>query len=72
VAVRVVVHGGFGKLRVDGKSIEANDGQPIQSPDFAREADRYDIELTGGAYKFVIATEPEIRHRGGAGRRRHS
>ena len=72
VAVRVVMHGGFGKLRVDGKSIEATDEQPIQSPGIAREADRYDIELTGGAYKVVIATEPEIRHRGSAGRRRHS
>jgi uncharacterized membrane protein len=70
VAMRVVVHGGFGKLRVDGKSIEAAEEQPVQSPGFAREEDRYDIELTGGAYKFVIATEPEIRHRGIAGRRR--
>jgi uncharacterized membrane protein len=72
VAVRVVMHGGFGKLRVDGKSIEATDGQPIQSPGFAPEVDRYDIELTGGSYKVVIATEPEIRHRSSPGRRRHS
>jgi hypothetical protein len=72
VAVRVVMHGGFGKLLVDGKSIEANDEQPIQSPGIGREADRYDIELTGGAYKVVIATEPEIRQRRSAGRRRHS
>jgi uncharacterized membrane protein len=72
VAVRVVVHGGFGKLQVDGKSIEATDKQPIQSPGYAREADRYDIELTGGAYRFVIATEPEIRHRGSARTRPHS
>jgi hypothetical protein len=72
VAVRVVANGEFGKLRVDGKSIEAADKQPIQSPGFDREADRYDIELTGGAYKVVIATEPEIRHRGGPSRRRRS
>jgi hypothetical protein len=72
VAVRVVVHGDFGKLQLDGKSIEATDKLPIQSPGYAREVDRYDIELTGGAYRFVIATEPEIRHRGSAGPRRHS
>jgi uncharacterized membrane protein len=72
VAVRVVVQGGFGKLQVDGKSIEATDKQPIQSPGYAREADRYDIELTGDVYRFVIATEPELRHRSSAGRRRHS
>ncbi len=70
VAVRVVVHGGFDKLQLDGKNIEATDKQPIQSPGFAGEADRYDIELTGGAYQFVVATEPEIRPRGSAGRRR--
>ena len=72
VAVRVVVHGGFRKLQVDRKSIEATDEQPLQSPGFAREADRYDIEVTGGAYQFVLATEPEIRHRHNAGRRRRS
>jgi TMEM175 potassium channel family protein len=72
VAVSVVVHGDFGKLQVDGKSIEATDKLPIQSSGYAREADRYAIELTGGAYRFVIATEPEIRHRGSAGRRRPS
>ncbi len=72
VAVRVVVHGAFGMLQVDGKSIEATDNQPVQSPGFAREANRYDIEITGGAYQFVLATEPEIRHRGSAGRRRRS
>jgi uncharacterized membrane protein len=71
VAVRVVAHGGFGKLQVDGKSIEATDNQPIESPGFAQEADRYVIELTGGAYRFVIATEPAVRGRGGA-RRRHT
>lgn len=63
VAVRVVLHGGFGKLEVDGKSIEATDKQPIQSPGYAREADRYDIVLAGGVYRFVIGTEPEIRSR---------
>lgn len=72
VAVRVVVHGGFGKLQVDGKSIEATDKQPFQSPDFARDTDRYDIELTGAAYQFVVATEPETRHRGSARRSKHS
>jgi uncharacterized membrane protein len=72
VVVRVVMHGGFGKVRVDGKSIEATDEQPIQSPDVARDGDRYDIELTDGAYKVVIAPEPEIRHRGRAGRRKNS
>jgi uncharacterized membrane protein len=72
VAVRVVVNGDFGKLQLDGKSIEATDKQPIHSAGFAREADRYEIEVTGSAYQFVIATEPEVRHRGGAGRRRHS
>jgi hypothetical protein len=72
VAVRVVVHGGFGKLQIDGKTIEATDEQPIQSPGFAREVDRYDIELSGGVYGFAIATEPEVRHRVDAGRHRKS
>ena len=63
VAVRVVMHGDFGKLKVDGKSIEATDKQPIQSADFARKADRYIIEVAGSAYQFVIGTEPEVRRR---------
>jgi uncharacterized membrane protein len=69
VAVSIVVNGTFGRLQVDGKSIEATDKQPIQSAGFAREADRYYIEVAGSAYQFVIATEPEVRHRRGAGRR---
>ena len=72
VAVRVVVHGGFGQLQVDGKSIEMSANQPFESPGFAQESDRYEIEITGGAYQFVLATEPDIRHRGSAGRLRHS
>jgi hypothetical protein len=71
VPVRVAVQGRIGKLQVDGRSIEATD-EPFQSPGFAREADRYDIELAGSGYVFVIATEPEIRHRSSTGRRRHS
>jgi hypothetical protein len=71
VAVRVVVHDGFDRWQVDGKTIEAADKQPFQSPSFARQADRYDVELTGGAYRFVIATEPENRRRGRAAHRRH-
>lgn len=71
VPVRVAVQGRTGKLQVDGKSIEATDEEPFQSPGFAREADRYDIELAGSGYVFVIATEPEIRHRGSTSRRRH-
>lgn len=72
VAVRLGVNGGFGKVQLDGTSIEVSDKQPFQSPGFARETNRYDIEITGYAYKFVVASEPEIRQRGGAGRRRHS
>jgi uncharacterized membrane protein len=72
VAVRVGVNGGFGKVQLDGKSIEVSDKQPFQSPGFAREANRYDIEITGYAYQIVVASEPEIRDRGSAGRRRHS
>lgn len=72
VAVRIGVNGGFGKVRLDGKSIEVSDKQPFQSPGFAREANRYDIEIAGYAYQFVVASEPEIHHRGSAGRRRDS
>jgi hypothetical protein len=72
VPVRVAVQGRIGKLQVDGRSIEATDKEPFQSPDFAREAGRYDIEVAGSGYVFVIATESEIRDRGGGGRRRHS
>jgi hypothetical protein len=52
--------------------MEATDLEPFQSPGFARDADGYDIEVAGSGYVFVIATEPEIRHRGSSGRRRHS
>lgn len=45
-------------LQVDGRSIEATDGQAIESPGYARDADRDDIEITGGGYRFVVATEP--------------
>jgi TMEM175 potassium channel family protein len=72
VPVRVAVQGRIGKLQVDGRSIEATDKEPFQSPGFAPEADCYDIELAGSGYVFVIATEPEIRHRGSTRRRRHS
>lgn len=69
VALRVHVHGSFYRLHVDGKRIEATDQQPIQSPGFAREADRYDIDLTGNVYRFVIANEPEAGRRAGTRRR---
>jgi hypothetical protein len=72
VPVRVAVQGRLGKLQVDGRSIEATDKEPFQSAGFAREADRYDIEVVGSGYVFVIATDPEIRHRGSTGRRRRS
>ncbi len=72
VPVRVAVQGRIGKLQVDGRSIEATDKEAFHSPGFAREPDRYDIELAGSGYVFVIATEPEIHHRGSTGRRRHS
>jgi hypothetical protein len=58
------VLGRIGKLQVDGRSIEATDKEAFQSPGFAREPDRDDIELAGSGYVFVIGTEPEIRHRG--------
>ena len=69
VPVRVAVQGRIGKLRVDGRSFEATDKEPFHSPGFAREADRYDIEVAGSGYVFVIATEPEIRHGVSTGRR---
>ena len=72
VAARVVVDGGYGKLEVDGESIEATRKWPVQSPYFARKKDRYDIELAGGVYQFVVAPEPGVRHRRRAGGRRHS
>jgi uncharacterized membrane protein len=72
VPVRVAVEGRIGKLQVDGRSIEGTDQEPFESPGFAREADRYDIEVAASGYVFVIGTEPEIRHRRSTGRRRHS
>jgi uncharacterized membrane protein len=58
VAVRVIAHGGFRKLQVDGKSIEATDEKPIQSLDYVGAVDRYDLELADGADRFVLAAEP--------------
>ena len=58
VAVRVVAHGGFRNLQVDGKTIEMADDKPIESPDYVGAVDRYDLELAGGADRFVLATEP--------------
>jgi hypothetical protein len=58
VAVRVIAHGGFRGLQVDGKSIEATDEKPIESPDYIGAVDRYDLELADGADRFVVAAEP--------------
>jgi hypothetical protein len=58
VAVRVIAPGGFRKLQVDGKSIEATDEKLIQAPDYAAAVDRYDLELADGADRFVLAVEP--------------
>ena len=51
---------------------QPTDGRSERDYDIGRLMAFSDIELTGGAYKFVIATEPEIRRRRSAGRRRHS
>jgi uncharacterized membrane protein len=72
VPVRVAVQGRTGKLQVDGRRIDATGEEAFKSPSFARETDGYDIELAGSGYVFVVATEPEIRHRSRTGRRRHS
>jgi hypothetical protein len=72
VPVRVATHGPAGKLKVDGKAVEATDEQAIESPGFEQETDRYDIELMGGAYQFVVATEPELRPRAQSRRPRTS
>jgi hypothetical protein len=58
VAVRVIAHGGFRKLQVDGKSIEATDEKPIESPDYVGAVDRYELEVDDGADRFVLAAEP--------------
>ena len=58
VPVRVFAHGGFRKLQVDGKSIEATDEKLIQPPDYVGAVDRYDLELADGADRFVLAAEP--------------
>jgi uncharacterized membrane protein len=58
VPVRVATHGPAGRLKVDGKAVEATEEHAIESPGFERATDRYDIELMGGAYQFVVATEP--------------
>jgi uncharacterized membrane protein len=58
VAIRVVAPGGFRRLQVDGKSMEATDENLIQSPDYVEAVDRYDFELADGADRFVIAAEP--------------
>jgi uncharacterized membrane protein len=72
VPVRLAVQGQIGRLQVDGRSIEASDEEAFESPGFSHERDRYDIELTGSGYVFVIATEPETRQRGRGRRRPHS
>ena len=68
VAVRIVVHDSFYGLQVDGKTIEAANRRSFQTAGFARQTDRYDIVVTGAAYRFVITSEPENRQRGPIGR----
>jgi len=55
-------------LQVDGKTIEAANRRSFQTAGFARQTDRYDIVVTGAAYRFVITSEPENRQRGPIGR----
>jgi hypothetical protein len=58
VPVRVIAHGGFRRLQVDGKSIEATNEKEIQSTDYDGAVDRYDLELADGADRFVLTAEP--------------
>src|SRR5260370_14925482 len=58
VPVRVIPHGGFRRLQVDGKSIEATDEKPIQSLDYVAAVDCYDLELADGADRFLLGAEP--------------
>lgn len=58
VPVRAVVRRGFNKLQLDGRSVEATGETPFQSTEYARAADRYDIEFADGANQLVIAQGP--------------
>ncbi len=58
VAIRILVHDGDSKLAFDEQHFAAIRGETRwQSPNYDRVADRYDIEVSGGADGLTIDTE---------------
>jgi hypothetical protein len=57
IAVRALVRDGVGRLQLDARLVEADgEGTLVESPDYADVADRYDVELAGGASDISISS----------------
>jgi uncharacterized membrane protein len=57
IAVRALVRGGVGRLQLDARVVETDgEGTTVESPDYADVADRYDVELAGGASDISISS----------------
>lgn len=55
VAVRAVITGGVGRVDVDGQRLAAQGGNTtLESPGAADAADRYDVQIVGGAGRLTI------------------
>jgi DNA-binding MarR family transcriptional regulator len=60
VPARLRVRGGASKLVFDAQRLGAVGGEiQLESPGFAGAADRYELELTGGASKLTVVTDAE-------------
>ena len=58
VAARIQIGGGASKLALDDQGFGAVGGPVrLESPDYSAAADRYDIEIDGGASKITIERE---------------
>ena len=59
VAVRLTVVGGVGKVELDGKPLGPRGGQSVvETPGAATAADRFAVEIVGGANRATISERP--------------
>jgi hypothetical protein len=60
VPVRIQVRGGIGSLIFDEQQFGSIGGQPkLESPGFREANNRYDIQISGGAGKFITGVQAE-------------
>jgi hypothetical protein len=56
VAVRLHIHGGAGRIELDGQRIVGSGAVELESAGAGRARDRYEIEVTGGAARIAIGS----------------